>query len=165
MQGKYIPCFLGHFSVKFEDRELLEDRVCKVLMLEVLDGKNLRTFPVTKLSSLERTLIREQVLEITTSVYGHGIFFPDISLDKFLLLKADKSIRLFGFSVTYDLEEFGLDTKEREGQVQRTIASVIDNLYLSFSQPRIEKSDSTDAVSNSMGVLALWAFIQVGGTD
>ena len=128
MQGEYIARFLGHFSVKFEDRELLEDRVCKVLMLEVLHGKNLRTFPVTRLSSLERTRIREQLLEITMSVYGHGIFFPDISLDKFLLLKADKSIRLFGFSVTYDLEEFALDTKEREGQVQRTIARMKSQL-------------------------------------
>ena len=128
MQGKYIARFLGHFSVKFEDRELPEDRVCKVLMLEVLDGKNLRTFPVTKLSSLERTRIREQVLEITTSVYGRGIFFPDISLDKFLLLKADKSLRLFGFSVTYDPEESALDNKEREGRVQRTIASMKSRL-------------------------------------
>ena len=100
MQGECIACFLGHFSVKLEDRELLEDRVCKVLMLEVLDGKNLRTFPVIKLSSLERTRIREQVLDITMSLYGHGIFFPNISLDKFLLLKADKSLQLFGFSVT-----------------------------------------------------------------
>ena len=104
MQGKYITRFLGHFSVEFKDRELLEDRVCKVFMLEVLDGKNPRTFPITKLSSLERTRIREQVFEIATSVYGRGIFFPDISLDKFLLLKADKSLRLFGFSVTYDPE-------------------------------------------------------------
>ena len=107
---------------------MLEDRVCKVLMLEVLDGKNLRIFPVTKLSSLERTRIREQVLEITTSVYGRGIFFPDISLDKFLLLKADKSLRLFGFSVTYDPEESALDNKEREGRVQRTIASMKSRL-------------------------------------
>ena len=128
MQGKYIARFLGHFSVKFEDRELLEDRVCKVLMLEVLDGKNLRAFPVAKFSSLERTRIREQVLEITTSVYGRGIFFPDISLDKFLLLKADNSLRLFGFSVTYDPEEFALDTKEREGRVQRTIARLKSRL-------------------------------------
>ena len=127
MQGKYISRFLGHFSLKFEDRELLEDRVCKVLMLEVLDGKNLRTFPVIKLSSLERTRIREQVLEIITSVYGHGIFFPDISLDKFLL-KADKSLRLFGFSMTYDPKEFALDNKEREGRVQRTIARMKSRL-------------------------------------
>ena len=107
---------------------MLEDRVCKVLMLEVLDGKNLRTFPVIKLSSLERTRIREQVLDITMSLYGHGIFFPNISLDKFLLLKADKSLRLFGFSVTYDPEEFALDTKEREDRVQRTIARMKSRL-------------------------------------
>jgi len=128
LQGKYIARFLGHFSVKFEDRELLEDRVCTVLMLEVLHGKNLRTFPVTKLSSLECTHIHEQVLEITTSVYGHGIFFPDISLDKFLLLEVDKSLRLFGFSVTYNPEEFALDIKEREGHVQRTIARMKSRL-------------------------------------
>ncbi len=121
MQGKYIAKFLGHFTIKFEQRELPDDQSCKVLMLEFLEGQCLETFPIINLLSLDRVLIRQNVLDITTSIYEHGIFFPSLSLSNFLVLSADRSLRIFGFSVTYDPDEVSLVGEEKESHIKRVM--------------------------------------------
>lgn len=121
MQGKYIAKFLGHFVIKFEQRELPDDQSYKVLILGFLEGQCLETFSVVNLSSLERVRFRQNVLDITTSVYDHGIFFPSLSLSNFLVLTADRSLRIFGFSVTYDPEEIGLVGEEKESHIKRVM--------------------------------------------
>jgi hypothetical protein len=121
MQGKYIAKFLGHFTIKFEQRELPEDQSCKVLMLEFLEGRCLEIFPIINLSSLERALIRQNVLDIATSVYEHGIFFPSLSLSNFLVLSADRSLRIFGFSVTYDPDKVPLVGEDKKSHIKRVI--------------------------------------------
>ena len=64
-------------------------------MVEFLEGQCLETFPIVNLLSLERVLIRQNVLGITTSVYEHGIFSPSLSLSNFLVHSAERSPRIF----------------------------------------------------------------------
>ena len=98
--------FLGHFTVNFADRELEEDRTVKVLMLSILHGTPLENTPATKLPSVDPKRVREQVLEILNVIYRYDIFFPQISLRKFLISEEDPVPKLFGFSVSFDVNEY-----------------------------------------------------------
>jgi len=98
--------FLGHFTVNFADRELEEDKTVKILMLSILHGKSLENTPASKLPTVDPKSVREQVLEILNITYHHDIFFPQISLRKFLISEEDPVPKLFGFSVSYDAKEY-----------------------------------------------------------
>lgn len=104
LEGKYIPTFLGHFVLQFPSRELPEDRSCRVLILEVLDGQPLSTISLGKLSEDQRTKISNQVTEIVGKVQDKGLEFPVIYLDRFLML-SNGEVRLFGFGCTFDANE------------------------------------------------------------
>jgi len=108
--------------MKFEDRELLEDRVCNVVMLEVVDGKRLKSIPTKRFSPLEQANISKLVLEIARTVHEAGVFFGDLYLDKFLYLNADCSVWLFGFSDTYDPEPAGVTGQKKADQINRMIS-------------------------------------------
>lgn len=123
LQGRYIAKFLGHFTVNFVDRELEEDRTVKVLMLSVLRGKLLDNTPASKLQTVDPKRIREQVLEILNIIYRHDIFFPQISLSKFLISEEDPVPKLFGFSVSFDAKEYET-AEEREVHINVSLAGI-----------------------------------------
>src|SRR5271155_2150971 len=107
LQGRHMAKFLGHFTVNFADRELEEDRSVKILMLSVLRGRPLENTPASKLpTTVDPKCVREQVLEILNIIYRHDIFFPQISLRKFLISEEDPVPKLFGFSVSFDAKEY-----------------------------------------------------------
>ena len=118
---RYDSGWIVHFIITFEQRELPKDRSCKTLMLELLEGQCLETFPIINLLNHERILIHRNVLDITTSIYEHGIFSPSLSLSNFMMLSADRSLRIFGFSVTYDPDEIGLVSEEKKSHIKRII--------------------------------------------
>ena len=124
LQGKMIPRFLGYFTLKFPERELLEDRVCNLVMLQVVEGELLKKIPTNRFSSLERADISKSVLEIARTVQEAGVFFGDLGLGKFLCHKTDRSILLFGFSYTYDPESAGITGQRQANQIDGGICGL-----------------------------------------
>ena len=123
LQGRHIAKFLGHFTVNFADRELKEDRSVKILMLSVLRGRPLENTPASKLPTVDPKRVREQVLEILHIIYGHDIFFPQISLRKFLISEEDPVPKLFGFSVSFDAKEYET-AEERQVHINVSLAGI-----------------------------------------
>jgi hypothetical protein len=74
MQGKTIPKYLGHFTLKFHERELDDDRIFNVLMMEVVDGILLHKLPTKRLLPAERKFIADSALELAREVHEAGIF-------------------------------------------------------------------------------------------
>jgi hypothetical protein len=115
--------FLDHFTVNFMNRELKEDRTVKVLMLSVLRGRLLENTPASKLPTVDLKRVREQVLDILDIIYRHDIFFPQISLRKFLISEEDPVPKLFGFSVSFIAKEY--ETAEmREVHISISLAGI-----------------------------------------
>ena len=127
LQGVRVPKYLGHFTVNFNDRELAEDRVVNVLMLDVICGRSLKKAR-NELSSLERVRIREQVLEMVMVITQKEIFFPTISARHFLVLNGDNSLRMVAFSNSYHPDQFQLSTNEREEYLQMKLGMTEDML-------------------------------------
>ena len=103
--------------MKFNERELKEDRVCNLVMLEVMDGILLSKISSKRFAPAERSQIAKSVLEIARTAYENGVFFGDIFLNNFLYLEKDKTIRFFGFSHTYDPEAAGIIGQEKADQI------------------------------------------------
>ena len=113
LQGTSIPRYLGHFTMTFDDRELAEDRVVNVMMLELLDWMSLER-AASLFSDTARRHVREKVLEILSVVYKNGVFLPRITADQFIIAKNDNEPRMLGFSRSFDPSEINLTAKERE---------------------------------------------------
>lgn len=113
LQGTSIPRYLGHFTTTFHDRELAEDRVVNVMMLELLEWKSLKK-AISGFTDTARHHVREQVLGILSMVYKSGVFLPRIAADQFVIAKSDNRPRMLGFSRSYDPSQINLTAKERE---------------------------------------------------
>lgn len=127
LQGVRVPKYLGHFTVNFNERELAEDRVVNVLMLDVICGKSLKKAR-SGLSSLERVRIREQVLEMIRFISQKGVFLPTISVRHFLVVNGENSVRMIGFSTSYNPDQFRLSTNEREEYLKMDLGNTEDIL-------------------------------------
>ena len=114
--------------MKFEERELQEDQVCNLMMLEVVHGERLKSIPTRRFSPLERVNISKSVLETARTVHEGGVFFGDLYLSKFLYLKVDRSIWLFGFSNTYDPEPVGVTGQEKADQIDTMLCRLKSRL-------------------------------------
>jgi hypothetical protein len=121
MQGKSIPKYLGHFTLQFHERELDDDRIVNLLMMEVVDGTLLHKLPAKRLLPAERKLIADSTLKLAQDVHEAGIFFSDLYLNKFIYLKGDSKVRLVGFSNTYDPAPTGVTGQEQVDQIGRMI--------------------------------------------
>jgi hypothetical protein len=108
-----VPKYLGHFTIKFHERELAEDRIMNVLMLDVIDGKPLKKAR-NELSSLECVRIREQVLEMVRFISQKNVFLPTISARHFIVVNGEITLRMIGFSTSYNHVELQLSTYERQ---------------------------------------------------
>ena len=128
MQGKEIAKFLGHFTLQFPDRELQEDRSCRVLILEALKGKVLANISAQKLAGDKCRRIREQVLNIVKRVQEDDVYFPALYLDKFLVLTENARVRLFGFGNTFNPKDLYDTPKERELHAKVTTETLEDLL-------------------------------------
>jgi hypothetical protein len=122
-----MPKYLGHFTVNFNERELAEDRVVNVLMLDVICGKSLKKAR-DGLSPLERVRIREQVLEMVRFNSQKGVFLPTISARHFLIVNGENSVRMVGFSASYNPDQFQLSTNEREEYLKMDLWNAEDIL-------------------------------------
>lgn len=127
LQGVRVPKYLGHFTVNFNERELAEDRVVNVLMLEVICGKSLKKAR-NGLSSLERVRIREQILEVIRFISQKEVFLPTISARHFLVVNGENSVRMIGFSTSYNPDQFQLTINEREEYLKMDLGKTEDIL-------------------------------------
>src|SRR5690348_12562488 len=84
-----VARYLGHFDVEFTERELKEDKTCKVLILEMLDARRITRMKATNLTHLQRLDVRNTIVDIVKSLYQNKIYFPTVSLDHFLVMKQD----------------------------------------------------------------------------
>ena len=128
LQGVRVPKYLGHFTINFHQRELAEDRVVNVLMLDVIGGKSLKKAR-NKLSSLECVRIREQVLEMVRFISQKEVFLPTISARHFIVVNGENSLRMIGFSTSYNPDQFQLSTYERQDYLKMDLAkaeSILD---------------------------------------
>src|SRR5271154_233110 len=98
MQGKTIPKYLGHYTLHFHERELDDDRICNLMMMEVVDGTLLHKLPVKRLLPADRKLVADSAFRLARDVLETGIFFGHLPLNKFMYLKGDSKVRLIGFS-------------------------------------------------------------------
>ena len=119
-----VARFLGHFEVEFRERELKEDRVCKVLMLEMLNAQRITRMKATNLPHPQRLDIRNKIIDIVKSLYQNKIYFPTVSLDHFLIVKEDLSPRIYGLGVTFDPTEFPLNSHEEDEYTKAGISMI-----------------------------------------
>jgi hypothetical protein len=63
VQGKRKSRFLGCYSVSFNDRELIDDQECPLIMLMPIKGNVLQKSPAVKFPSLNPQKVRDYVLE------------------------------------------------------------------------------------------------------
>lgn len=63
VQGKRISKFLGCYSVPFNDRELIDDQECPLIMLMPIKGNVLQKSPAVKFPSLNLQMVRDNVHE------------------------------------------------------------------------------------------------------
>jgi len=104
-----------------------EDRECKVLMLEVVEGRPLSKVRVKKFSEADRTHVRTQILQTVKALYSHDVYLPDISPDNFLVSNSG-SLRMIGFGPSYDPKARNLADEECAGQANRRLLAVEDIL-------------------------------------
>lgn len=109
----------------FDDRELAEDRVVNVMMLELLDWMSLER-AASQFTDTARRHVREKVLEILSMVYKNGVFLPRIR-DQFIA-KNDNEPRMLGFSRSFDPSERNLTAKDRERYRLRHRAAITEIL-------------------------------------
>lgn len=121
LHSNYVAKFLGYFDVKFDDRELEEDRNFKVLMLQKLVARRLSRIDHSSLTTTERIAIRNSVIDIIKSMYENDIYFPSIELHHFLLMREDYSVRVCGLGITYNPSENSLSPEERDTYKKRAI--------------------------------------------
>jgi hypothetical protein len=115
MQGKTIDRYLGHFRVSFPERELEEDRVVHVLMLEPISSRPLSSFKSSSFSTSERIDIRERVLNIAKEIYARDLYYHYIDPIVIQIVKHDHSVRFNQLHYMHDRNEI----KEIEGPVER----------------------------------------------
>src|SRR5271169_2695184 len=75
-----VARFLGYFEAEFGERELKEDRVCRVLILEKLNARRITRMKASNLTHSQRLDIRNKVIGIVKSLYQNKIYFPTITL-------------------------------------------------------------------------------------
>ena len=119
-----VARFLGFFEVEFRERELKEDRMCKVLMLEMLNVRQITRMKAINLPDAKRLDIRNKIIDIVKSLYHNKIYFPTISLDHFLIVKEDLSPRVHGLGITFDPAEFSLTPQEEDEYTRRGISMI-----------------------------------------
>jgi len=124
MQGKTIPKYLGHYTLHFHEQELDDERICNLLMMEVVNGTLLHRLPVKRLLPAERKLVADSTLQFAQDVYEAGIFFGDLYLHKFMYLKGDSKVRLVGFANTYDPAPSGVTGEEKVDQIRGMIVGL-----------------------------------------
>ena len=133
--------------MRFLDRELQEDRECKVLMMEVVDGKPLSKARVNKFSEADRMLLRTQILQIVKTVYSCNVFHPHISPDNFLVSK-NGSVRMIGFGQSYDPKVFSLSEEKHRDDAKLSLVLVenmLDDIGLKM-ELSVSQGRSTEAI-------------------
>jgi len=127
VQGKRISKFLGYYSLSFNDRELIDDQECPLIMLMPINGTILQKSPAVKFPSLNPQKVRENVLETVDMLHQKNIFFPTLDLCKFLISPSDMNPKAIGFSSSFDGMQY--ETEERRKRhVELCIAMLKDKL-------------------------------------
>ena len=124
----YVAQCFGDFDVEFHDRELDEDKIVKVLMLQKLDARPLTRVSPSALTLAERNSIRNAIIDIVKSMYENDIYFPSVNLRHFLMMRDDLSIRVCGLGVTYHPSEYSLSKEEQDAHKRKAIVIVTDEL-------------------------------------
>lgn len=103
-----------------------EDQTCRVIILELLEGKLLSRIKIREESKRQR--LRQQIVETVTRIYDRNIFFPHITSDMFLIVSADDTPRMFGFAASYDPHEHDRSAEQRRADAKAHLNHVEDML-------------------------------------
>src|SRR5271170_5501168 len=125
-QGTLIPKFLGYFDVEFPDRDLAEDRVVKVMMLEYLNCHSFTKSFIRGLTKDEKEATCARILETVRIAMTRGVFFTSISKWNFVFLKADKSVRMIHFGNCYDPTEMDIDEQRQSEWLENALEDAED---------------------------------------
>ena len=127
VQGDRTSRFLGHSSVSFNDRELIDDQQCPLIMLMPIKGTVLQKSPPVKFNSLNRQSVRDNVLETVDMLHQKNIFFPSLDLRKFMISESDKNLKVIGFSSSFDGMQYKTEER-RKRHVELCTAMLKDKL-------------------------------------
>lgn len=99
-------------SINLSERELLDDRMVQVLLLEWLGGLSMSVADPLEFNFQKRQQIREAIIHATKQVYAHGIYLINMTLDNFVIPNNDHIPRIHGFSFSKTLDELEDDEHE-----------------------------------------------------
>ena len=101
LQGQFIPKCYGTFYIKFETRELPDDRCVNTILVEKVNGERLDIFPSSSLNSNERRLLAKTIRETVVNLNRHGVFIPRIGPENFVVESPSKVMLIDFLSSQY----------------------------------------------------------------
>jgi hypothetical protein len=96
LQGQFIPECMGCFVIKWKKRELPEDRLVNVMLVEKVDGQQLSKFPTSLLTPEQKRGLAKQIKEIMVHINRRGVLMPTVCSEDFIVEGVGK-VRLVDF--------------------------------------------------------------------
>ena len=92
-----IPKCYGGYTVKFEDRELDEDKSVNVILVERIRGKRLNEIQVWESTDVQKQEIWNQMQDIMEKLNGQGILLPYVAAEQFILQNHSRKVFVTDF--------------------------------------------------------------------
>jgi hypothetical protein len=131
-----IPKCYGTYFIRFPDRELGEDKIVSVLLLQRLRGTRLDRIPDAEVqfTSTERTQFRKQIIEIFQALESKNIFWPTVLPHCFMFSRDHQRIMAIEFSVVVFGDSLDENSKDRQRRAQRSCSNLwLEQLELNAS--------------------------------
>ena len=96
LQRQFIPECIGYFVIKWKKRELPDDRLVNVILVEKVDGQRLSRFSTTSLKPEEKRGLAKQIKEIMVHINRRGVLMPTVCSEDFIVEEVSK-VRLVDF--------------------------------------------------------------------
>ena len=122
LQGQFIPECLGYFVIKWKKRELPDDRLVNVILLEKVDGQRLSRFPTASLKPEEKTVLAKQIKEIMVHLNRRGVVMPKVCSEDFIVEGVSK-VRLVDFLAAEFVAHLEIQRAYQENAVYELLES------------------------------------------
>ena len=99
-EGIYIPRCRGAYTLDHEDRELPEDRSVNVILFQLVKGTKLSDTWPQCYSTSQKSVICDQIKVIAQEMNDHGVVWPCVCADNFIVELGTRSIVAYDFSGT-----------------------------------------------------------------
>jgi hypothetical protein len=96
IQGQFIPECMGYFVIEWKKRELHDDRLVNVILVEKVDGQRLSRFPTASLKPEKKSELAKQIKEIMVHINRRGVLMPKVDSEDFIVEGVSK-VRLVDF--------------------------------------------------------------------